>query len=979
MQISDSILGLGKSKEALQHVLMAKQEQHTPTFQTYLNARQFYINGIIREIEGGRSKHSEALEFTYRAKNIIDSLEGYTYFKFQISNRLYHQLGYLIKWKESYNEAKLCLNYYLDTLSIKTPDGLALIDDLGYINKQLGDYQKSLEFYDQSMAIYREEWPEEKWDIAMNNIRIADNYRILGMRRSEYNVLNELENYCKDPEPTLEYFIKTKCYSGLAKWYTYYGDIDEAERYLFKQKKLIESYPPDYAKVNEKEQRERTAFLNLYADFIEFYIKIDNYKKANDYLNKYRDYLLNKKLLGKYDVRHEALFHYYNFKIEKASYEDKKEHLLKAIEVADYYKEEFHLDSNPYKIELLELLVKNKDYPTATSILKELNGAEELRTLEKFILYSNGYKIHEGLGDLKAAEDFAIKAFSSLTISENAEEFQKSIPIDSLKPIYTTKVVDYLLDMSSFLNRNAQKLHGKKSISASKNIGYLASQIFDKLYLETEYTQTLSDLYSKIKIQLLQNVSSESNTTDITNTLEALENNYGKQTWYKYTYQQTKPLWEIPDSLISREEDLTNLVRYYHKTIYNDDYLATDIDTLRIRLSEATSDLDKLQDAIRENFGNYTSHSKPNFSLVDFQEKLRKKDAVLKYFVSDDTIHLFLIDTYDIRYYSLSNSNDILNIVSEINRGFEDHLSELPNIHSLNTLLPRDITNSKYENVTIIADGELNNFPFEIIFWNEEINNNMSEITINYAESLLLYQEQLKQDVVNSPSVGLFTHNYSGQESLPSVSKEIDAISKYFQTHVHRDFSSDSLLTKAKNYDMLHFALHAEVSNDPSASFFSLGNERFYINSFYNENLPASLAVLSACDTGTGKYIEGDGLKSISRAFHSAGVPSTLVSLWEVDDYSTSKIITGFYKYLKEGHNKAEALKKAKIDYLNNTQMSELKHPYYWAGIVLIGNKEAIVEHNTFSSKTIALLSLLIITIGGGIIISKKNLRQSFK
>src|SRR5258706_3672618 len=82
----------------------------------------------------------------------------------------------------------------------------------------------------------------------------------------------------------------------------------------------------------------------------------------------------------------------------------------------------------------------------------------------------------------------------------------------------------------------------------------------------------------------------------------------------------------------------------------------------------------------------------------------------------------------------------------------------------------------------------------------------------------------------------------------------------------------------------------------------------------YNMSLKSDLAVLSACNTGFGKLHRGEGIMSFSRAFSYAGVPSAVISLWQVPDKATSKIMVNFYKYLKAGESKDLALQHAKLD-----------------------------------------------------------------
>ena len=124
-------------------------------------------------------------------------------------------------------------------------------------------------------------------------------------------------------------------------------------------------------------------------------------------------------------------------------------------------------------------------------------------------------------------------------------------------------------------------------------------------------------------------------------------------------------------------------------------------------------------------------------------------------------------------------------------------------------------------------------------------------------------------------------------------------------------------------------------------------------------DLQANLAILSACDTGRGR-ITGDGVVGLSRALITAGVPSVMVSLWAVNDDSTSILMQRFYEFLVTGElTKAEALRQAQLSLLYDEDISTRldavrtgaapqyregfeplgdRHPYHWAPFVLIGN-----------------------------------------
>ncbi|MGH9845294.1 MAG: CHAT domain-containing protein, partial [Blastocatellia bacterium] len=103
----------------------------------------------------------------------------------------------------------------------------------------------------------------------------------------------------------------------------------------------------------------------------------------------------------------------------------------------------------------------------------------------------------------------------------------------------------------------------------------------------------------------------------------------------------------------------------------------------------------------------------------------------------------------------------------------------------------------------------------------------------------------------------------------------------------------------------------------------------------YNLNLASELVVLSACETGLGKQIKGEGLVSLTRGFMYAGAARVVVSLWNVDDEATAELMAAFYrKVLKEGRSPATALRAAQLAMWSTEKW---RAPYYWAAFTLQG------------------------------------------
>ncbi|AFY33799.1 CHAT domain-containing tetratricopeptide repeat protein [Calothrix sp. PCC 7507] len=151
--------------------------------------------------------------------------------------------------------------------------------------------------------------------------------------------------------------------------------------------------------------------------------------------------------------------------------------------------------------------------------------------------------------------------------------------------------------------------------------------------------------------------------------------------------------------------------------------------------------------------------------------------------------------------------------------------------------------------------------------------------------------------------------------------------------------------TELQQFQIVHFATHGILnSTHPELSGIVLSlfdhqgqpqNGFLRLHDVFNLNLPAELVVLSACETGLGEEVKGEGLVGLTRGFMYAGSPRVLVSLWSVSDEGTSALMQKFYhKMLKEGLPAAAALRSAQIEMWQNQSFAA---PFYWAAFTLQG------------------------------------------
>lgn len=164
---------------------------------------------------------------------------------------------------------------------------------------------------------------------------------------------------------------------------------------------------------------------------------------------------------------------------------------------------------------------------------------------------------------------------------------------------------------------------------------------------------------------------------------------------------------------------------------------------------------------------------------------------------------------------------------------------------------------------------------------------------------------------------------------------------KYVGYKANRTLVTSPLL---KQFGFLHFATHGLLNDknpELSGIVLSMVNERgepedgyLTLRDIYKLDLPTHLVVVSACETGIGQAVRGEGLIGLTRGFMNAGAKSVVVSLWHVEDEATAELMQRFYTHMfaKNKLSPAAALRQAKLE------MKDQYRPYQWAGFVLQGD-----------------------------------------
>lgn len=222
----------------------------------------------------------------------------------------------------------------------------------------------------------------------------------------------------------------------------------------------------------------------------------------------------------------------------------------------------------------------------------------------------------------------------------------------------------------------------------------------------------------------------------------------------------------------------------------------------------------------------------------------------------------------------------------------------------------------------------------ETIVWPpEEPAADSARVSGDENESTWGYLPFTKQEVTDIQA--LFHKDYSWKERLWDRKAKV-----LLQDDATEEMLKSMDLTRHR---FIHFATHGVVNEStPTLSGILLNTKNeseedgvLHLGEIYNLELNAELVVLSACETGLGKLADGEGIIGLARGFKYAGANAMLVSLWPVDDASTSQLMRSFYSKLLDGKAKAEAVRQAKLDMADNHML--FSAPYHWAGFILIG------------------------------------------
>jgi len=383
-------------------------------------------------------------------------------------------------------------------------------------------------------------------------------------------------------------------------------------------------------------------------------------------------------------------------------------------------------------------------------------------------------------------------------------------------------------------------------------------------------------------------------------------------------------------------------------------------------------------------------------SLHEAQSLADSQTAILEYAMNEERMVVFLIAEGEtaVHQYQLSELESEYDIfINELVQEYKDAILAHAGRSELDLLSDRlyrilmepfEEQLTQYSNILVVPDGPLAYLPFEALRHNSIYL--IEQYNIKYIPSVtsltLLKEPEREQEkqllaVAASEMINLNTETgrqVNSLSSLPFTLVEVDSIASHFNsvTKLKEESLTEAALKQHLNegYRFIHLATHGYIDEDhPNQSGLRLTGTQdleasaaedglLKSSEIYRLNLNSDMVVLSACNTGLGKVVKGEGMLGLQRSFFYAGTASVVVSLWNVYDRSTAHLMNEFYKAILSGEHaadgswtdrflrwvgwensmpfgeKASAMRAAKLSMIDHPLYN---HPVYWAPFIVVG------------------------------------------
>ncbi len=921
-----------------------------------IKARQLYFKAITLGKEG---LQQQALGTFFSSLDLRKKIYGNENYKL---GAVYSGIGISYRNLGNYN---LSLKYFI--LAEKSYElshrfskrnRIRIYSNIGNVYRNKLDFNQALQYFNRIRTIYENDNNTPTADIAAINYKIADIYYLIDEYSKALEIINKNINnaYTED---------KIRYHLLLAYINQIHSNIKGAKSNYQKAIQLsIHLYGRKHINV-----------ANQYLNYSLFLMSVGEFSEAEKTLDT--AFLIIKNIQPKFGL---ILAHYYNL---KGNY-------IRNIPVDKQGK-------------ALRLEQKTKNLHKAIQwYTKALTALKFPANYSQEIIKNSSENYISTIGCINYLKKIATTytEISSIAKEQKPEQYLTAL---------SNAINNYQI-AGTLIQKARMELSGDKSKIQLTELEYSTFQdLVQTAY--SAYTATKNSKYTEMAFESAERIKSSSVFDKLTNEL-AMENSL------------------IPDSLLQLERRINSTITIYSEKLFEENSKensdSAKIDQYKTTIFKATRKRENLNRYLEQEYNDYYNlkYSASMLSIHKLQKKMAFNDVILEYVLNEkDTaseLYTFTISKNSVEF----NKQDV---GAHFDRTIESVFRFMANpeyafttndeskqfcieSHQLyNQLIFPFRSHLQNKHLTIIPDGKLNYIAFEALLQNlpdttkpiqfNKLDYLIKSQNINYSNSAnLLFQRnnlfpKMQNKVVAfAPEYNNDTLEFSGKRiaisPLPGVQKEVEHISNTVKAKVYKgdDATEQQFRAIANKYDILHLAMHAYINDslpgfsrlvfspNPTTDNFSDG----LLNTadIYTLNLNARLTVLSACNTGGGILKKGEGIMSLARGFFYAGCPAIIMSLWEVDDQSATKIMQSFYKNLKRGDTKSEALRQAKLKYLSSVN-SRRAHPHYWLGYISIGNNMPLYKSYDFYFFIFLVIILVLVALNQIIRIKKARKKRA--
>ncbi len=896
--------------------------------------------------------------------NSLDIQKNPTWDNWQFTATTLSELGGAYDDKNQFSDAMKCYDQALSVLTMHGKDK-TLVAGLCFFNMSAscgnkGDYLRAIEYGEKGIQFYQTFSRTETPDFLHEYVTLAESYIALGdyEKAKEYLVWSLNVFLKKYPENTI---IIGTVYQLLSETEKQTGHLSLALEYSLKGIQILENSP--------RKDHPRIGFMyelaaGVYADS----------KKYDNALNFYNKALAARQKVEKAKSHNDIASIYTSMAavhMEMHQYNHAEEYLKKAeaIQATSPEKNELQFGETQKQLgNLYSVMQMNSD------ALRSYQKALNILSGSAVILDVNS--IPETDKSIYKTELLDVMVLKAKTFELMYGKSKKMSDLNSALAHYQ-RAMDLVDDARRQFGAEGSKYHlAEKSKSVYAEGCRIALELFKKTGEETfkEQAFLIADR-SKANILLEKLFDGEAkNFAGIPDSLL----NQEKELLKTIAYQETQ-LYKVESQKGEKLE--------VHSILQSNVFLLRQKHQELIKLFER--DYPKYYQL------KYSGYS---LSVAQAKDRLPVETGMIEYFTGEQAAYLFFLSKDTLVARTINSPAKLDGAIARFTSALKkyetnDYLNSGYELYS-SLLKPVNRLTSECSKVIIVPDGNLYYLPFEALPIQKYRSSNLPDFTtlnyvitkndISYSYSAEFY---LKMGETNfgsnsTPSFIGFapvfrdsTHNgdllanrsYVEESGLSDVraitldgkkfnelkysQEEVESIRHSFDEHslpaqqfLHTAATESNFKQFSKAYDIVHIATHGFINEkNPkfSAILFSQpatstadDDGILYVDETFNLDLKAKLVVLSSCESGLGKLVQGEGMIALTRGLFYAGAKNIIFSLWKVSDKQTYLLMDEFYKQMLSGKSYSASLREAKLRMISSKDSA---FPSKWSGFVLVG------------------------------------------